>query len=467
MSESEVILLERFVRGSDAGAFAEIVRRHAGLVYGTCLRVLADADKAADATQETFFHLLKRADGISGSVPGWLHRVAVSKAVDLVRSDSRRRQRERQYAGTNSGADVTWREICPYVDEALDRLDDETREVLVGHYLEGRSMTALADGLGVSRPTVSRRIEAGLMRLRAQLGKRGVTVAVAGLGALLAENAARGAPAYLIGQLGKVSLLGAGAATTSASGGAASGSGLLSAGVLAAANTKLIVTVGAVVVVGAGLLTYTLSSRPPEVPEPVPVAGRDGERPQPRTNLPRPDVAIEEAEPAEERRDTPSEEMAEEPPAVAPASGAVEPSVGPPTGFWQPDGASEPTFELDLSSPEGTARSFVKAIIFGDTEKALACWFETAVDYDDIRRGMESQPGDPDYEAKMWFQSLDPDAEIPIVWSEDIEGGMELEFRVTLKKDASMRGRTYCAGDTEDIRITVRPSGDLWLIDNM
>ena len=415
MAESESALLQRFVGGGDSSAFAEIVRRHAGLVYGTCLRVLSDADRAADATQETFFHLLRRADAVTESIPGWLHRVAVSKAVDLVRSDSRRRQRERRYADAKAGADVTWREICPYVDEALDRLDDEMREVLVRHFLEGQSMTALAGELGVSRPTVSRRIEAGLAQLRARLSKQGVTAASVGLGTLLAANAAQSAPAHLIGQLGKVSLLGAGAAT--ASGAAASGSGFLSGGVLAATNTKLIVAVGAALVVGAGLLKYTLSSRPPQGPERTGVVGTETGRSRAPMDPPQPEVAIEEAEPEEAQEDTASETSAEKPAAVSPVSEAVETSVEPSTDFWQPDAAPEPTFELDLSDPEGTARSFVKAIILGDTEKALACWFETAVDYEDVRRGMESQPGDPDYEAKMWFQSLDADADIPIVWS--------------------------------------------------
>ena len=43
-----------------------------------------------------------------------------------------------------SGEDQTWREVSPYVDEALTRLDDRTRDLLVGHYLEGRSMADLA-----------------------------------------------------------------------------------------------------------------------------------------------------------------------------------------------------------------------------------------------------------------------------------------------------------------------------------
>jgi DNA-directed RNA polymerase specialized sigma24 family protein len=79
MLENEVILLHRFAKTGDAEAFSEVVRRHAGLVYGACLRILADRDRAADVVQETFFQLLRNAGNITGSVPAWLHRVATRK----------------------------------------------------------------------------------------------------------------------------------------------------------------------------------------------------------------------------------------------------------------------------------------------------------------------------------------------------------------------------------------------------
>jgi RNA polymerase sigma factor (sigma-70 family) len=142
MIEKESVLLRRFVSAGDPEAFAEIVRRYAGLVYGTCLRVLADADQAADATQETFFQLMKRAGEVRGSPAAWLHRVAVRKAVDRIREDSARRRREGKYRDGRSDTDRTWQEVSPYVDEALSGLDEPTRELLVRHYLEGRSMAA-------------------------------------------------------------------------------------------------------------------------------------------------------------------------------------------------------------------------------------------------------------------------------------------------------------------------------------
>ena len=98
MAYDEAILLQRFVTAGDAAAFSEIVRRHVDMVYSTCMRILADRDSAADATQETFFQLLKKAGEITGSIPAWLHRVATGKAVDRIRAESSRKRAEVRYA---------------------------------------------------------------------------------------------------------------------------------------------------------------------------------------------------------------------------------------------------------------------------------------------------------------------------------------------------------------------------------
>ena len=98
MVQDEAVLLQRFVATGDAGAFSEIVRLHASLVYSACMRILGDREAAADATQETFFQFLKKANTIADSIPAWLHRVATGKAVDRIRAESARRRAEGQYA---------------------------------------------------------------------------------------------------------------------------------------------------------------------------------------------------------------------------------------------------------------------------------------------------------------------------------------------------------------------------------
>ena len=84
MSANEAVLLKRFVDNSDAQAFAEIIKHHAPLVYGVCIRILGDKEKAADAVQDTFFQLVRDAADITGSLASWLHRVATNWAIDII-----------------------------------------------------------------------------------------------------------------------------------------------------------------------------------------------------------------------------------------------------------------------------------------------------------------------------------------------------------------------------------------------
>ena len=169
MLDSEKLLLRRFVDYGDPEAFSEIVTQYAGLVHFTCHRVLDDADKAADVAQETFLQLLRNVGRISESLPGWLQRVATRLAIDRLRRDASRRHRETRYVGDNQRDAHKWQDIYASVDEALDGLDDRTRDVLIRHFFESQSTREIGQKLGFSHATASRRIVAGVDQLRTML----------------------------------------------------------------------------------------------------------------------------------------------------------------------------------------------------------------------------------------------------------------------------------------------------------
>jgi RNA polymerase sigma factor (sigma-70 family) len=260
MVETEAVLLTRFTKTGDAQAFAEIIRRHAGLVYGAALRILADVDRASDVAQETFLQLTKDAHSVTGSLPGWLHRVATHKAIDQMRRDTSRRRREVEYAAERPREVAEWRDLSRHVDEELSKLDSETRDILVAHFLQGRTTREIAVAQGVSQATVSRRVDAGVTQLRATLRKRGILVAAATLSLLLGKNAVQAAPQTLMTELGKMALVGGHAAAGAAG---ASTINTIAGGVLAGVKAKA-VAVAAVAVIGAGsVVTYQHATRAP------------------------------------------------------------------------------------------------------------------------------------------------------------------------------------------------------------
>ncbi len=263
MAETEGFLLRRFAKTGDAEAFAEIIRRHAGLVYGAALRILADVDRASDVAQDTFLQLTRDAHSVTGSLPGWLHRVATRKAIDQMRRERSRRRREAAYAAGQPRKTADWKEISPYVDEEISRLDPEIRDILIAHFLQGQTTRHIAVFRGVSQATVSRRIEAGVATLRAVLRRRGILVATGTLGVLLRGNAVQAAPMALMTELGKMALVGGHAAAASAVGTTAgSGAQTFAGGVLAGVKAKA-VAVAAVAVIGAGsAITYHNAMKP-------------------------------------------------------------------------------------------------------------------------------------------------------------------------------------------------------------
>ena len=262
MLDAENVLLQRFSTKGDPEAFAEIVRRHASLVYGACWRVLQDSDKAADVVQETFLQLVRNAGSITGPVPAWLHRVATHKAIDLIRKDHARKRQEVNHTVERQMTVNNWDDLSPYVDEELDKLDDQTREVLIQHFFEGRTTRDIGAGMRISQATVSRRVESGVTRLRDSLSRRGIIVTIPLLGSLLGSSAAESAPAFVLGELGKIAIVGAQAAALAPA--ATSAAQVAAGGILTGVKLK-IVTAAAVAAVSVGSVsTVVYMSRPSE-----------------------------------------------------------------------------------------------------------------------------------------------------------------------------------------------------------
>jgi RNA polymerase sigma factor (sigma-70 family) len=270
-AEAEQALLRRFASSGDPQAFSVIARHYAGLVYGTCLRITGNEERAADTAQETFFHLARHGREVTGSLAGWLHRVAIGKSVNLVRSEIARRRREQAYAAVPRETDQ-WNELSPLVDEAMIELEEESREILVRYYLDGETLTAIAAAKGISQPTASRRVEAALEQLRIRLKSKGVLVTALALGGLMG-NATTSAPAAVFAELGKMALTTSGSAAASTA----------TATVLSI-NTKLAIAVVIIAVVGVGgFVAYktTRSSQSPATATaistaPAPVGGTMG-----------------------------------------------------------------------------------------------------------------------------------------------------------------------------------------------
>src|SRR5579883_1795239 len=202
---SDTDLLLAYSRHSDVSAFAELVNRRVGLVYGCALRLTNGSTLAAEeATQDVFRTLARKAGQAAQSraVVGWLYTTTRYAAANAVRASRRRRRWESEahvmHEIERPGAsDESWRELRPVLDRALGSLSRLDRDLVLLRFFEGRPFDEIGRAFALSGDAARLRIERALERMRAALRRAGIQSTTAALAAALANEAAAAAPAGL------------------------------------------------------------------------------------------------------------------------------------------------------------------------------------------------------------------------------------------------------------------------------
>jgi RNA polymerase sigma factor (sigma-70 family) len=249
-----------FVDHCDEAAFTALVKRHGGLVWGVCRRLLNLHD-AEDAFQATFLVLCRKAASIRRRemVASWLYGVAYQTALQARRTAARRRAREKQVREMPEPAvveRVLGSDLQPLLDQELSRLRDNYRAVLILSDLEGKTRKEVARQLGLAEGTVASRLARARRMLARRLTHRGLTLSGGALAGILAQAAASsGAPTSVVSSMIKAaSLLAAG---RSAPGAISTTVAALMRGVLKTMLlTKLKSATALVVVLAVTTLTY-------------------------------------------------------------------------------------------------------------------------------------------------------------------------------------------------------------------
>ncbi len=202
-------LLMRYARSHDAEAFAQLVKRYSTLVYSVAQRVTGNITTAEDVTQECFFALARQAASINGSLPAWLHRVALNLSLKVTRNEATRHRHEAKASlPSNIDNEPSWSQISPLIDAALAKLPDDLREPLVRHFLLGHTQTQVAEDLNIAQASVSRRLHEGVERLREYLKQIGVVCGATMLSTSLVKNASAAVSVRLSTELAKIALAG-------------------------------------------------------------------------------------------------------------------------------------------------------------------------------------------------------------------------------------------------------------------
>jgi RNA polymerase sigma-70 factor (ECF subfamily) len=151
-------------------AVAALAAAHLGDVFRYVLYLTGDRATADDLTAQTFETALRtfgRYDARRGSERTWLCQIARSATLDHLRSEQRRRRRERAYsADVRETADSRFGEgYSPELEAALAQLSAAEREVVALRLLLDLDAAGAARVLGISRTACSMRLGRALRKL--------------------------------------------------------------------------------------------------------------------------------------------------------------------------------------------------------------------------------------------------------------------------------------------------------------
>lgn len=175
-------LLVKCAAGEPA-AFTPVYDALGPVAYGAALGVLRDPDHAAEVTQEVMVEVWQTAarfDPARGSARTWVATLARRRAVDRVRAEQARRnrdQRDTDLATGQAARDLVVEDVernleGSAVRRCIEGLTPTQREAVVVAYYGGLTYREVAEKLDAALPTVKSRIRDGLSRLRDCLGVR-------------------------------------------------------------------------------------------------------------------------------------------------------------------------------------------------------------------------------------------------------------------------------------------------------
>ena len=176
VENDELELARRAGRGDEA-ACTELFERYRDMIFRIAYARTSDPEDALDICQETFiraFRSLKDFRGAS-SVKTWLAKIATNISIDYLRKRMRSKTQalseEMDPPAPGSVAQtVEAAELQAALWEAIQKLPDNERAVLVLHAIEHRKYREIAETLSCPIGTVMSRLHTARQRLLRYLG---------------------------------------------------------------------------------------------------------------------------------------------------------------------------------------------------------------------------------------------------------------------------------------------------------
>lgn len=182
-------LLIAKAQNGDMSAFEEIISLHEQSVYRIALRYTQNESDALDISQETFIKVYRALSSFKGdsALSTWIYRIASNVCIDhmrknnkisevpLYKTDADGNTYDIEVSSTIGNPDeyVESMETISEINDALNKLSDEHKEIIIFRDIEGFSYTEISNILELEEGTVKSRISRARKKLRTILMDNG------------------------------------------------------------------------------------------------------------------------------------------------------------------------------------------------------------------------------------------------------------------------------------------------------
>jgi len=170
------MLVDR-LRGGDAAAGTELVRRYSAALLRYLQKLVSSDHLAEELHQQTWMSVLEHVDrfdaGVgSGGFKSWLYRIATNKANDYWRFRGREKTAKEgvrliiDEAFPDASQDLEGAEEAKKLRGAIEKLPESQKQVLLLRYYGGMKFVDIAQTLGCPLNTALGRMHKAMIRLK-------------------------------------------------------------------------------------------------------------------------------------------------------------------------------------------------------------------------------------------------------------------------------------------------------------
>lgn len=161
-------------------AFETLVRKYQKPIYNLALRMLRDADDAADVAQTVFVKAYQKLDSFDESREffSWIYRIAINESINF---NKRSRRHDEYESGVTAALPPTQEaargaeDLRDDVIEAIERLTMDYQMVIVLRHFHDFSYDEIAEVLSIPEKTVKSRLFSARQQLKEILAAKGIT----------------------------------------------------------------------------------------------------------------------------------------------------------------------------------------------------------------------------------------------------------------------------------------------------